>query len=90
MALINLRTTPKKFGYSPAQLLLSRHLRTKLPIITENLKPKTVDITSYCENLEKDQCYSKQNYDPKSKPIYLKKKCPDDLWYPGTILTNLD
>lgn len=44
LALLNLRTTPNSSGSSPSQLLMSRLLRTKLPILNENLRPKLIDV----------------------------------------------
>ncbi|UYV76997.1 hypothetical protein LAZ67_14002769 [Cordylochernes scorpioides] len=37
------RSTPLENGYSPAELLMGRKLRTTLPIAPENLNPKLVD-----------------------------------------------
>jgi len=42
-ALLNYRTTPLQNGYSPAELLMGRRLRTKLPTTPIQLKPRTVD-----------------------------------------------
>lgn len=39
IALLQYRNTPQESGYSPAQLLMSRSLRTKLPVSDETLKP---------------------------------------------------
>ncbi|KAL0868798.1 hypothetical protein ABMA27_007164 [Loxostege sticticalis] len=40
LALLQYRNTPKENMYSPAQLLMSRSLRTKLPVLEQSLKPK--------------------------------------------------
>ena len=38
IALLNYRSTPLANGYSPAELLMTGKLRTKLPVVAENLK----------------------------------------------------
>ena len=48
LALLAYRSTSLENGYSPAQLLNSRNLRTTLPITREQRKPKVV------EQLEKE------------------------------------
>jgi transposase InsO family protein len=45
LALLNYRTTPLKgLSFSPAQLLMSRRPRNKIPATRQLLQPKTVDI----------------------------------------------
>ncbi|UYV82860.1 hypothetical protein LAZ67_22001106 [Cordylochernes scorpioides] len=43
LGLLEYRSTPLKNGYSPAELLMGRKLRTTLPIAPDNLNPKLVD-----------------------------------------------
>ncbi|UYV73517.1 hypothetical protein LAZ67_10003914 [Cordylochernes scorpioides] len=43
LGLLAFRSTPLENGYSPAELLMGRKLRTTLPIAPENLNPKLVD-----------------------------------------------
>ncbi|UYV60122.1 K02A2.6-like, partial [Cordylochernes scorpioides] len=43
LGLLKYRSTPLENGYSPAELLMGRKLRTTLPIAPENLNPKLVD-----------------------------------------------
>ena len=43
LALLSYRDTPLENGYSPAELLMGRKLRTNLPIEPSQLKPKLLD-----------------------------------------------
>ncbi|UYV79585.1 hypothetical protein LAZ67_17003172 [Cordylochernes scorpioides] len=43
LGLLEYRSTPLENGYSPAELLMGRKLRTTLPIVPENLNPRLVD-----------------------------------------------
>ncbi len=50
LALLTYRTTPNHTGYSPAQLLMGRQLRSTLPITTSALKPAIPDNVTVAEN----------------------------------------
>jgi hypothetical protein len=43
LALLNYRNTPLKNGYSPAELLMGRRLKTNVPVHPKTLKPKLLD-----------------------------------------------
>ncbi|UYV67950.1 hypothetical protein LAZ67_5002584, partial [Cordylochernes scorpioides] len=43
LGLLEYRSTPLENGYSPAELLMGRKLRTTLPIAPENLNPRLMD-----------------------------------------------
>ncbi|XP_008484626.1 uncharacterized protein LOC103521292 [Diaphorina citri] len=51
LALLNFRNTPKNNSPSPAQLLFSRALRTKIPVtydyLKPNVKPRNVNVSSH-------------------------------------------
>ena len=62
-ALLNYRATPIANGYSPAELLMSRRLRTKLPVISSSLKPKSPDSDILKEREENYRLNQKWNFD---------------------------
>ena len=43
ISILNYHSTPLANGLSPAQLLMNRQLRTKLPVISEKLRPQLID-----------------------------------------------
>ena len=59
-ALLNYRSTPIKNGYSPAELVMGRKLRTKVPILSSELDPGIVDhgAASEKERVYKSKCKS--------------------------------
>lgn len=68
LALLNYRNTPRDHLSSPAQLLMGRRLRCKLPVNPQLLKPEPIDPAEYLVMLEKQQ-YSKNCYDKTCKPL---------------------
>jgi len=52
---------------SPAQLLMSRNLRTKIPVILSSLKPKLVEVENYNKQIstKNDKVMSYYNKNPK-------------------------
>lgn len=98
MALLNIRTTTNILGVSPSQLLMSRLLRTKLPIANQNLRPSIIDRNKHnkaLENQQKDMCKhfdkgTKQYPDfENGEKVYFKKN-PDGRWIHGKIKEKLD
>lgn len=58
------RATPvKATGYSPAELMLGRKIRTTLPCLASNLKPVTPDHNIVKENDINTKSKYKQNFD---------------------------
>ena len=67
VALLEYRTTPVSgLPYSPAQMAMSRQLRTKLPVHHNTLKPSVVYAKS--EHSNRQSLYKSQ-YDKSSKPL---------------------
>ena len=94
MALLAYRSTPLKQGYSPAELLMGRLIRTTLPVISEQLRPqlpKNKDLKRRDQELKETQ---KQNYDQRhhaSDQAVL--ETGDEVWItdqnkPGEIEEN--
>ena len=54
LALIDFRNTPtEKLGSSPAQRLLGRHTRNKLPIVSKLLLPEVLPTAHIAAKIEK-------------------------------------
>ncbi|XP_049270744.1 uncharacterized protein K02A2.6-like [Rhipicephalus sanguineus] len=62
IALLNYRNTPGPTGYSPAQLLMSRRLRSKVPCMPSALRPEVVK-ASWKEQDEKYRQKQKMYFD---------------------------
>lgn len=98
LALLQFRTTPNAFGVSPSQLLMSRLLRTRLPILNNNLRPNMVDTMEYNSKIKNHQRTMCRNYNRNAKPCpefensqpVLFKKDPKGRWQTGQIFQKLD
>ena len=49
LAILAYRATPLQSGFSPAELLMSHKLRTTVPMVREQCKPKVVEMTIFME-----------------------------------------
>eukprot|EP00118_Oscarella_pearsei_P023104 m.272463 g.272463 ORF g.272463 m.272463 type:complete len:1311 (+) comp40563_c0_seq3:40-3972(+) len=67
LALLAYRSTPLSNGYSPAELLMSRKIRSTVPMIPELRKPKIPDIFALQEVEERKRAHSKENYDKRHR-----------------------
>lgn len=93
LALLQYRTTPRGKIASPAQLLMSRSLRTQLPTVSRNLKSKVVKFNDHIETKNKNIEKMKQYYDKNTKSLstlqegeeVLYKKTPESVWSPARI-----
>lgn len=96
IALLQYRNTPKEnanISLSPAQLLMSRSLRTKLPVLESSLKPKVCNSETYKKfndaRLSKMRYYYNRNVkdlpplNVNDKVMF--KKSPDSCWIPGRV-----
>ena len=63
VALLSYRATPLQVGYSPAELLMSRRLRTNIPTIREFRRPSVIDATVIAEKDAVLKERQKENFD---------------------------
>lgn len=97
LGLLNLRTT-QHLMYSPSQLLMSRKLRTRIPLNKLELKPSLIDDTLYRQQTQDYQRKMKLAYDKHAKerpaimekmPIYF-KQFPNEPWKKGNVVEITD
>lgn len=94
IALLHYRTTPKGDLPSPSQLLMSRSLRTRVPTITDNLRPQIVDSMKYGQKVNSKLEKTLEYYNKRSKKLELVnegdkimfKKTPTGCWYNGEVV----
>lgn len=81
IALMNYRNTPLENGYSPAQLLMSRKLRTKLPVMPAQLEATIPDKVKLREHEERTKVNMKLNFDSRhsTRPLPILKS-GDKVW----------
>ena len=95
LALLAYRSTPLKNGYSPAELLMCRKLRTTVPVVPEQLQPKMPDYDSLARREREMRMQQKCTFDQRHKARRLDPLVPGDLvWIPqnqteGTVLTEV-
>ena len=83
LALMAYRSTPLEVGYSPSELLMSRKLRTTLPMTAEQRMPKTPDFSVVTTRDKKVKERQKKNFDAhrgaRELPILSPGEC---VWVP--------
>ena len=90
-ALLAYRATPLSNGYSPAQLLMNRRLRTTLPTVTTQLQPSLPD-SDVLKAKEEKLREKQKNYDHHHRAKSLEPLEPgDQIWIPdrsssGTVV----
>ena len=83
LALLAYRTTPLEIGYSPSQLLMSRRLRSTVPMVRSLREPQVPDKLSVSDKDSQVKCRQKQNYDDRhrvqdTEPLSI----GDPVWLP--------
>ena len=92
LSLLAYRSTPLEIGYSPAQLLMSRNLRTTLPATREQRRPKVVPQFELEERDEHLKSRQKRNFDARHRATTLPQlETGDTVWVPdrnssGTVV----
>lgn len=94
MALLSYRSTPLHNGYSPAELLMGRKLRTTVPVIPDQLKPKLPDIAALKDIEQRAKNKIKQDHDTRHRVRSLSElspgtrvRIPDQRLY-GTVVAS--
>jgi hypothetical protein len=95
LALLELNNTPVEGKYSPAQLLMSRNLRSVLPISTKALKPRAINSRHFAKQLNERQLKQKSTYDVKSKQLSrlhkgerVQVQQPNGIWKPAVVVNE--
>ena len=92
LAILAYRSTSLECGYSPAQLLMSRNLRTTLPVIRDQKAPKVVNLSRLQEKEGNIKERQRQNYNRRHKAQELPQlESGDTVWIPdrdssGTVV----
>lgn len=96
LALLYFRSTPIYENISPAEILMSRKLRTTLPVTTNKLRPNVSNM--YNKKITKHrQDVQKKYYNKKStvlvdiqenSPVYVQIK-PFSNWLPGVVIKKI-
>jgi Integrase core domain. len=97
LALLNYRNTPKGDVCSPANLLMSRNLRSNLPISNDNLIPKSIELSKEREKILAKQDTMKMYYDRNARDLpkigsgdgVVFKQKPQSDWVPATVVQEL-
>ena len=71
MALLILRSTPLENGYSPAELLMGRKLRTTVPVLPKVLQPKLPDQITLREKENEIRRRQQRNFNCRHKAKVL-------------------
>ena len=71
-ALLAYRSTPLASGYSPAQLLMGRNIKSSVPTNPDQLMPQIVDRRNFKEKEEAGREYQKRIFDNRHKVQEMK------------------
>lgn len=92
LALLAYRATPLQNGYSPAQLLMGRHLRTTVPILPSLLDPSLPDNAVFFRKEKEKRMSDSTNYNRRHRALPLDGLSPGgQVWVTdekssGTVL----
>ena len=94
LALMAYRATPLACGYSPAELLMGRAIRTTVPISSEKLKPAVSDLAILRKREKRTNDQQKNDFDCRHRARSLTSlNYGDRVWLPNeqmsaTVLAN--
>ncbi|XP_041867384.1 uncharacterized protein K02A2.6-like [Melanotaenia boesemani] len=93
LAILEHRNTPVDGFKSPAQLLMSRRLRSVLPVTNQHLKPRVTSWKRVQQTRKKKQTTQKLYYDRCAKPLSILQRGDNiryqqetGLWKPAVII----
>lgn len=91
-ALMTYRATPLESGYSPAQLLMGRQLRTTIPQLPATLRPRWPNLGEFRKTEKRAKENKKRNYNlrHRARPL-LPLQSGQNVWLPreekqGTVI----
>lgn len=96
LGILEYRSTPLDIGYTPAELLQGKLLRSVIPVHPKQLKPKFINHSVVRSKLENQRALGKKYYDKTAKSlppleigqgIHIQQK--DKTWRPGTVLKKV-
>ena len=97
LALLAYRATPLDIGYSPAELLYGRTIRTPLPILPTQLLPRKIDPSKVKSKLAQGRKMQKSYYDqgshslqPLAEGEYVRFQLANKTWKPATVIGKAD
>ncbi|KAK3108744.1 hypothetical protein FSP39_014647 [Pinctada imbricata] len=97
LALLAYRTTPLENGYSPAELLQGRIIRTTVPILPSQLLPRKININKVKAKHYEGRKLDKSYYDigahslrPLEEGEYVRFQLPDKTWKLATVVGKAD
>ena len=97
LALLEYRNTPVDGLASPAQLLMSRNLRSLVPCTIEHLSPKVVPMQEFMSARNKERERQRRYYDQHTKSLnplqigqQVRVRSNDQTWQPATVLREAD
>lgn len=96
LSLLECRNTPVDNVASPAQILMSRRLRSHLPITDSQLQPQVIDPERIQKKLEEKQAKQKRYYDRGSRQLPVVREGekirlqPQNKWKPAVVTKILE